>query len=85
FEDLAVSFIQESIQTIKPTPPAVAVKTQPNNTPVGLAARRQQLEYQIAETKRLMELLSQTTTKQGKDSIMTQIRELSRCVGHIAF
>ncbi|KAF8830519.1 hypothetical protein HHX47_DHR2000818 [Lentinula edodes] len=80
FDDLAVSFIQESIQTIKPTPalPAVAAKPQSNSSSVGLAARREQLEYQIAETKRLMELLSQTRTKQGRDSIMAQIRELSR-------
>ncbi|KAJ3933521.1 MAG: hypothetical protein NXY57DRAFT_12940 [Lentinula lateritia] len=80
FDDLAVSFIQESIQTTKPTPalPAVAVKPQSNSSSVGLAARREQLEYQIAETKRLMELLSQTRNRQGRDSIMVQIRELSR-------
>ncbi|KAJ3858022.1 hypothetical protein EV368DRAFT_60455 [Lentinula lateritia] len=80
FDDLAVSFIQESIQTTKPTPalPAVAAKPQSNSSSVELAARREQLEYQIVETKRLMELLSQTRTKQGKDTIMAQIRELSR-------
>ncbi|KAJ3813264.1 hypothetical protein F5876DRAFT_10487, partial [Lentinula aff. lateritia] len=85
FDDLAVSFIQESIQTTKPTPalPAVAAKPQSNSSSVELAARREQLEYQIVETKRLMELLSQTRTKQGRDIIMAQIRELSRCVVHI--
>lgn len=87
-DDLAVSFIQESIQTTKPTPLPTQVSAPPlkpssSSSSVGLAARREQLEYQITETKRLMELLSQATTKQGKDSIMTQIRELNRCVCRI--
>ncbi|KAJ3998782.1 hypothetical protein F5050DRAFT_1535635, partial [Lentinula boryana] len=87
-DDLAVSFIEESIKAAKPTflplaPPASAVKPQPSR--LELAARREQLEYQIAETKRLMGLLSQTTTKQGRDNIMTQIRERNRCVGYITF
>ncbi|KAJ3742694.1 hypothetical protein DFH05DRAFT_1375830, partial [Lentinula detonsa] len=87
-DDLAVSFIEESIKASKSTflplaPPASAVKPQPSR--LELAARREQLEYQIAETKRLMGLLSQTTSKQARDNIMTQIRERNRCVGYITF
>ncbi|KAF9066763.1 hypothetical protein BDP27DRAFT_986386 [Rhodocollybia butyracea] len=88
-DDLAVSFIQESIQTVNPAPPLPVpaaqipvppVKPLSSHSSTGLAARREQLEFQIAETKRLMELLTRATTKQAKDSIMTQIREISRCV-----
>ncbi|KAJ3772704.1 hypothetical protein FB446DRAFT_36752 [Lentinula raphanica] len=82
-DDLAVTFIEESIQTSTsrfmpppPAPPASAAMHHPNRS--NLMARREQLEYQIAETKRLMNMLSQTTTKQGKDQIMAQIRQLSR-------
>lgn len=92
-DDLAVSFIQESIQTIKPAPlptpttqvPLDFTKPLASDSSVGLAARREQLEYQITETKRLMGLLSLATTKQRKDSIMGQIRELNRCVSRIIF
>ncbi|KAF5389510.1 hypothetical protein D9757_004192 [Collybiopsis confluens] len=83
-DDLAVSFIQESLRAIAPdyslpTPTAhAAVNSQISSSSAGLVARREQLEFQIAETKRLMGLLSQTMSKPERDSIMVQIRTLSR-------
>jgi len=74
--DLAVSFITEAIQTVKPlnaNPPASLVKLE-------LAAKQQKLEQQIAESKLLMAKLNTAQSKQEKDAILRAMRERSRCV-----
>jgi len=79
-DDLAVSFITETIQTLKPGP---RVPPRPESlqatTKVELAAKQKRLEQQIAESKVLMAKLTQARTKQEKDSIFAAMRE-SRCV-----
>jgi hypothetical protein len=77
-DDLAVSFITETIQTYKatpqpPKPSAAAVKLE-------LAAKQKRLEQHIAESKILMAKLTQARTKQEKDAILAVMRERSRCV-----
>ncbi|KAF9261668.1 hypothetical protein L218DRAFT_819510, partial [Marasmius fiardii PR-910] len=95
-DDLAASFIAETIQTLKPVsgqnlPPLATSQvanykpSQPSPPPAILAARQKELEDQIAESKRLMEKLMRATTKQEKDSIMASIRGLSRCVAELLF
>ena len=82
-EDLAVSFITQTIETLKPQtqdsalppppPPRVGVKTE-------LAAKQKRLEQQIAESKELMAQFAEARTKQERDSIMALLKEKSRCV-----
>ncbi|KAG6844475.1 hypothetical protein H0H87_006611 [Tephrocybe sp. NHM501043] len=90
-EDLAVSFITETIETYKatPTPPAPAG---PANVPTSLsqtsnsvavmklelAAKQRRLEAQIAESKILMAKLSKARTKHERDTILAAMREQSR-------
>ncbi|KAG7094977.1 hypothetical protein E1B28_005774 [Marasmius oreades] len=90
-DDLATSFIAETIQTLKPVSghsqtPLVASQAanfKPPTSAAFLAARQKQLEEQIAESKKLMEKLMHATTKQEKDRIMASIRELSGCVAEL--
>ncbi|KAK0220183.1 hypothetical protein IW262DRAFT_1006966 [Armillaria fumosa] len=86
-DDLAVSFITETIQTLK-TPrerPIAAPQYRPSATQATaakqeLAAKQRRLEQQIAESRTLMAKLSLARTKQEKDVIMKLLRETSRCV-----
>ena len=92
-DDLAVSFIQETIQTYKTSPQispvAVSVsKPKPppqvnSTTRLELAAKQKRLEQEIAETKILMAKLAQARTKHEKDSILAEMREKSRCVSSL--
>lgn len=80
-DDLAVSFITQTIETLKPQyqdsapppppPSRVDVKT-------GLAAKQRRLEQQIAESKELMAQFAGARTKQERDSIMALLKEKSR-------
>ena len=89
-EDMAVSFITQTIETIKSQPclappPAVAPTklTTTSNSNVKLeelAAKHKRLEEHISESKALMAKLSQARSKEEKDGIMKIIREKSRCV-----
>ena len=90
-DDLAVSFIQETIETYKTSPqisPAVQApvsKPKPSSqvnstTRLELAAKQRRLEQEIAETKTLMAKLAQARTKHEKDGILAEMREKSRCV-----
>lgn len=89
-DDLAISFITETIQTLKTpherpaaTPPFSAVgfkqsSTQASATKQELAAKQRRLEQQIAESRTLMAKLSLAHTKQEKDAIMRLLRETNR-------
>jgi hypothetical protein len=81
-EDMAVSFITQTIETIKSKPFTVAA-AKPMNSNVRLeelAAKHKRLEEHISESKALMAKLSQARSKEEKDGIMKVIREKSRCV-----
>ncbi|KAF5379026.1 hypothetical protein D9615_006073 [Tricholomella constricta] len=93
WDNLAVSFITETIETIKATPPptlppAPTAKPYQSNstsattttTKLELAAKQRRLEAQIAESKILMAKLGQAQTKQERESILAVMRERSRCV-----
>ncbi|RDB27899.1 hypothetical protein Hypma_002212 [Hypsizygus marmoreus] len=83
-DDLAVSFITETIQTYKALPPPIpapiSAPKPPSriNTKLELAAKQKRLEQQITESKVLMEQLAQAKTKQDKDRILAAMRERSR-------
>ena len=83
-EDLAVSFITETISTFQQSRNALAPRPQPtrqnSNTKEELAARRKQLEEYIADSKMLMTQLTQARTKQEKDRLLALMREKSRWV-----
>ncbi|TFK32343.1 hypothetical protein BDQ12DRAFT_728765 [Crucibulum laeve] len=75
-DDLAVSFITQTIKTVKAQPPPPPPSRA--NTKFELAAKQKRLEQQIAESKVLMAKLTQARTKQEKDSILRIMREKSR-------
>ncbi|KAM6503321.1 hypothetical protein JOM56_000264 [Amanita muscaria] len=76
-EDLAVSFITETISTLKQTTTPTLV-----SSPIEeLGARQKQLEQYIAESRVLMTQLTQARTKQEKDRLLGLMREKTRCVG----
>lgn len=83
-EDLAVSFITETISTFQQSRSAPAPRPQPtrqnSNTKEELAARQKQLEEYIADSKTLMTQLTQARTKQEKDRLLALMREKSRWV-----
>ncbi|KAF8724734.1 hypothetical protein AX14_008637 [Amanita brunnescens Koide BX004] len=83
-EDLAVSFITETISTFQQSRNAAAPRPQPvrqnSNTKEELAARQKQLEEYIADSKTLMTQLTQARTKQEKDRLLVLMREKSRWV-----
>lgn len=82
-EDMAVSFITQTIETIKSKPfaaPPPAAKPMNSNVRLELAAKHKRLEEHILESKALMAKLSQARSKEEKDGIMKVMREKSRCV-----
>ena len=80
-EDMAVSFITQTIETIKSKPFAAAPPAaKPNLRLEELAAKHKRLEEHISESKALMAKLSQARSKEEKDGIMKAMREKSRCV-----
>ena len=82
-EDMAVSFITQTIETIKSKPfaaPPPAAKPMNSNVRFELAAKHKRLEEHILESKALMAKLSQARSKEEKDGIMKVMREKSRCV-----
>ena len=90
-DDLAVSFITETIQTVKssttlalarPLPPPSGASPMPSSKSE-LAIRQQRLEKYIAESKVLMDQLTQARTKKEKDLILATMRERSRCVSAV--
>ncbi|KZT69206.1 hypothetical protein DAEQUDRAFT_670072 [Daedalea quercina L-15889] len=82
FDDLAISFITETLQTVQPPP------SDPDPTPAGnlrllqskllLAARQKRLEQHIAETKVLMAKLGTAKSKAEKDKVLSMLRERQR-------
>jgi len=87
-EDLAVSFITQTIDTIKsqpvsaPPPPKPAPQLQQGQSSVKdqLAAKQKRLEQHIAESKSLMVKFAKCTTKSEKDEMLKIMREHTRCV-----
>jgi hypothetical protein len=89
-DELAVSFITETIETYKTSPmpktvPISSPKFKPppyvgSTTRLELAAKQKRLEQEIAETKVLMAKLTQARTKQEKDAVLAEMRRRSRCV-----
>lgn len=95
FDDLAVSFITETIKTLTPaasggpvasastlTPNAMQKPTssRANSVMQELAAKHKSLQEQIARSKMLMTQLGQARTKQEKDTIMALLRRPHGCV-----
>ncbi|EGO29785.1 hypothetical protein SERLADRAFT_458043, partial [Serpula lacrymans var. lacrymans S7.9] len=80
-DDLAVSFITETIQTIK----APAPRIPPSDAKSQLALRQQRLTEYISESKALMAQFERAQNKQEKDRIGSAIRDLNRCVLRIYF
>lgn len=94
FDDLAISFIEETIQTCHSSPqissavPVPISKSKPLShvnsiTKLELAAKQKRLEQEIAETKILMAKLTRARTKQEKDGILVEMREKSWCVSSL--
>lgn len=78
-DDLAISFITETISTLKP--PAAAPPPRPsssNNIRSELAVRQRRLELHITESKVLMAQLAGAKSKPEKDRILSVMREKSR-------
>ncbi|KAG2136682.1 hypothetical protein DEU56DRAFT_695998, partial [Suillus clintonianus] len=76
-EDLAVTFISETIEGIKPTalkPPA------PLTTRQEMFQKQLKLEQYISRSKELIAELSQAQSKEEKENIMSAVREWSRYV-----
>jgi hypothetical protein len=80
--DLAASFIAETIQAVDTTSSQVQapVPLAPMDPKTQLAARQRRLEHHIAESKILMAQLEKARTKQEKDHILAVLRERSRWV-----
>ncbi|KAK7047369.1 hypothetical protein VNI00_006600 [Paramarasmius palmivorus] len=87
-DDLAVSFITETIQTLKPATATAQVSAvdehetagssgAPSRTTTKLRGPLADLESQIAESKALMEALVRAKGKEEKDAIMARLRILS--------
>ncbi|KAJ7126348.1 hypothetical protein C8R44DRAFT_592134, partial [Mycena epipterygia] len=88
-DDLAVSFITETIQTLVPgasaplpPPPPKAASAPTSNASLKqtLAAKQKRLEQHIAESKTLMAQLTGARSKQEKERILGVMRERSRYV-----
>ncbi|KAG6334964.1 hypothetical protein ID866_4120 [Astraeus odoratus] len=73
-EQLAVSFITESIETVR----RPVTKEAQANTREQLALKQQRLERYIAESKVLMARLAKASSKEEKDTILAAMRECSR-------
>ncbi|KAJ6562607.1 hypothetical protein B0H19DRAFT_888642, partial [Mycena capillaripes] len=78
-DDLAVSFITETIQTLMPGASAFPPPPPPTST-AALAAKQRRLEEHIAESKTLMAQLTGARSKQEKERILAVMRERSRYV-----
>ncbi|KAG1877021.1 hypothetical protein C8R48DRAFT_590883, partial [Suillus tomentosus] len=76
-EELAVTFISETIESIKPTPLKPAV---PLNTRQEMFQKQQKLEQYITRSKELIAALSQAQSKEEKEHIMCNVRDWSRYV-----
>ncbi|KAG2154235.1 uncharacterized protein EDB93DRAFT_1052162, partial [Suillus bovinus] len=77
-EELAVTFISETIEGIKPTvlKPAVPL----NTLQLEMSQKQKKLEQYITRSKELIAELSQAQTKEEKEIIMCSVREWSRYV-----
>lgn len=75
--DLADSFINDAIHSIRPPPPK-RFKKMPEKS--DLAARQRELEIHIEETKKLMARLQTAKTRQEKDVILISLRERNRLI-----
>ncbi|KAF9225859.1 hypothetical protein BS17DRAFT_699630, partial [Gyrodon lividus] len=76
-EELAVSFIAESIEAVKQP----VLKAATSNQREELALKQERLERYIAESKALMTKLSRASNKVEKENILSAMRECTRCVG----
>jgi hypothetical protein len=74
-EDLAVSFISETIEGIKP---AVLKTTARVGARHELLQKQLKLEQYISQSKELIARLSRAQSKEEKDNIMSAMREWSR-------
>lgn len=74
-EELAVTFISETIESIKPTALKPAV---PLNTRQEMFQKQLKLEQYITRSKELIAELSQAQSKEEKENIMCAVREWSR-------
>jgi len=74
-EDLAVSFISETIEGVKP---AVVRTTTPMNARHELLQKQLKLEQYILQSKDLIARLSRAQSKEEKEDIMCAMREWSR-------
>lgn len=74
-EELAVTFISETIESIKPT---VLKPATPLNTRQEMFQKQLKLEQYIARSKELIAELSQAQSKEEKENIMCAVREWSR-------
>ncbi|KAF9567181.1 hypothetical protein CPC08DRAFT_703430 [Agrocybe pediades] len=92
-EDLAISFITETIDTIKAQPvsapqPAKAapqVHVPQSEVQRQLVEKQRRLEQHIAESKALMEKFAKCSTKAEKDNMLKVMREHTRCVVILCF
>jgi len=74
-EDLAISFIKESIEAVRtvPAPPALSIKQQ-------LEMKQRQLEQYIAQSKALMAKLTTVRPKPEREALMKELRNISRMI-----
>ncbi|KAK7039707.1 hypothetical protein R3P38DRAFT_2410641, partial [Favolaschia claudopus] len=78
-DDLAVSFITETIQTLVPGGGGIlSAPSTPMSMKEELAAKQRRLEEHIAESKILMAQLAGARSKQEKESVLRDMRERSR-------
>ena len=78
-DQLAVSFITESIETAKQQP-TNKVAVAPSSSREELALKHQRLERYITESKMLMAELSKASTREEREAILSAMRECSRYV-----
>ncbi|EIW78429.1 hypothetical protein CONPUDRAFT_167440 [Coniophora puteana RWD-64-598 SS2] len=71
-EDLAISFIKESIEAVR-TVPALSIKQQ-------LEMKQRRLEQYIAQSKALMAKLATVRTKPEREALMKELRNISRMI-----
>jgi len=74
-DQLAISFITESIETAKQQPMS---KVAPSNSREKLALKQQRLELYITESKMLMAKLGEASNKEEREAILSAMRECSR-------
>ncbi|PCH35110.1 hypothetical protein WOLCODRAFT_27644 [Wolfiporia cocos MD-104 SS10] len=85
-DELAISFITETIQTVNTPPPPAAKPTPPPEKmsqaaeKMLLAAKQKRLEQHIAESKMLMAKLGTARSKEERESILSTLRERRRAM-----